>query len=145
MSLIRKKQVLITVSLCLAIGSTLFVVMLIHGAQIALEAETRSWATSNTCVIITRYISQSPSPRWPTSWDDLADLTYTDQHPHWPAERAYYEQNVTIDFETTLKDVAAMTQANFDAVEPIGPDYGFQEYQFLRLIDAAREAINEHP
>jgi hypothetical protein len=142
---IRSKHVILTIAACLALGGILLVSILIHGARIALEAETRSWATSNTCVIITRYISESPSPRWPTSWDDLADITYTDQHPYWPAERAYYEQNVSIDFEATLKDVAVMTQANFDAVQPVGPDNQFQDFQFLPVIEAARHAINEHP
>ena len=141
----RKKQIIITVSLCLAIGSVLFFVMLVHAGRNALEAETRSWATSNTCLIITQYINQSDTPRWPTSWNDLAGITCTVQHPYWPDERAYYEQNVSIDFGLTLSDVAAMTQENFDAVEAVGPDNRFQDYQYQRLIDAAQEATSSDP
>ncbi len=138
------KRMVIAVVLCLALG-VLVMVMLMHGASLLLEAETRSWATYNTCAIITSYIKENENPRWPTSWDDLAGMTYTTQHPYWPAERAYYQANVAIDFKATLRKVAGMTRQDFDAVQPIGPDNQFQDYQFPPLIDAARDAIATQP
>ncbi|MEQ9207937.1 MAG: hypothetical protein RLN78_11265 [Phycisphaerales bacterium] len=145
MSSIQKKHV-ITSAVAISAAVLIAVIFIfVRGARLALIAEKTSWATGNTCNIIAIYISTSDSPHWPTSWDDLESVTWNDQWPYWPEDRAYYESNVHIDFDLSLIDVATMTQENFNAIEAIGPHYGFQEYWYLTLIEAAQEAITNNP
>ena len=134
------KKLIIGFALGIALIMIFVVFMLFRVGAVLLEAENRSWATYNTCAIIEIYITQSDAPQWPTSWDDLADITHTTQWPNWPEERAYYEANVSINFEATLGEISQMTQDNFDAVQPIGPDNQFHDIQFPPLIKAARAA-----
>lgn len=136
------KTTLLALAALIAIAAVAFIILFYRAAQNLLEYETRSRATLNTCYIVQQYSTESNPPRWPASWDDLAHLTYTEADPYWPQDRAYYEANVAIDFDTTLERVSKLTRESFDAIQPIGNNTSFHDLGFQPVINAANAAIH---
>lgn len=135
------KTTILTLAALISIAAVTFIILIYHNAQNLMEAEIRSRTTLSTCNIVAQYVNEADPPRWPTSWDDLAHLAYTEVDPYWPQDRAYYEANVAIDFDTTLEHVAQLTHGTFDVIQPIGDNTGFHDYGYLTVIDAAKAAI----
>ncbi len=137
----KKQKLLIALTGALLLSIILFAKTFFNTTNSLLEAETRSNATLNTCRLIEQFINEADEPHWPTSWDDLAHLSYTESDPTWPAERAYYEAHVNINFEATLEHAAHHTPDSFDLIQPIGDHNGFHDLGYPLVINAAKESI----
>jgi len=106
-----------------------------------LEAENRLHATIIAMRAAEQYLDLPDDPGWPESWDDLERVSVDYGWTHWPDDRAFLEDRVSIDFDATLEDVASQQNPAWTAIVPNGDAFDGWRDSVVAVRDAASRAI----
>jgi hypothetical protein len=120
-----------------------FGVVLYRAKEIALGASNRLHHSIAMAEIIDTFIRTQDPPRWPNSWEELETVEYDYNGILWPRDRAVLEANLTVNFDLTLEQVAAMDYETFDAILPNGSYVNGWRGYVMFLPETARELTSE--
>lgn len=124
----------ITILLLLA-GMIAIPVIVARSVRTQLDAETRLHALIVTAHTIRAFANTQDPPRWPSSWDELATVTYTDHAwIHWPRDRTLIEEHVTVDFDIRLEAVLSTQTNSLEAVRPNGITFTGWQHDVLSIL-----------
>ena len=139
----RKKLTTVLIVLAAAFATVLagVVVVVIYVSHVMLDMERRSHATVVLGWVVAAYIDESGE--WPRNWDDLEDIKGIHSGPvEWPKDDEYVKDNVAIDFDVTVDEVAVLDYDDIMCIRPLGNAYSFYRHHgFVPLLRAAREAV----
>jgi hypothetical protein len=130
-----------TVTLCLLGAGLAFLgYCCVRGFVVSMQAEYTLHANRLVLRVVERYVSEHGG-RWPTSWDDLEQVADPDERGRcsWPRDADEIRGRVHVDFGVTAAEVARQRPEVFEAVRPIGPNYGHCESDVRRLLAALRK------
>lgn len=68
--------------------------------------------------VVDKYVNAQDPPRWPSSWSELAAITYKTDGYYWPEDQDFVQRFVTIDFSVSYDDVS---RSDWPAKPPISP------------------------
>ena len=129
-----------TVALCLLGAGLAFLGYCgIRGFVVSMQAEYTLHANRLVLRVVERYVSEHGG-RWPSSWDDLERVADPDERgaSSWPRDADEIRGRVHVDFGVTAAEVARQRPEDFEAVRPIGPNYGNCERDVLQLLATIR-------
>jgi len=132
----RKWQVAIVAVLVMTLGVAYW---LYSCVSVSLEAERTHQVNHGVLLLVTTYL-QEHSENWPSSWDDLKNV---DPEPDAWYDFEEMQKRVQIDFSLTTEQVAEMTVDDFDAIKPIGPNYGPLTSYIRKLLEVANEIVQK--
>lgn len=78
---------------------------------------------------------------WPRSWEDLEGIRPTVGFVTFPRDRQWVEQQMTIDFQAKLDDIARQRSENFTGFATKEKPY--YAYSYEGVIETARQAKGE--
>lgn len=134
-----RRRVLLRAAIISAIGVLAACGLWLRAAvHSALEAENRLHAW----LIITSAIEDhlGASGLWPSGWQELAAYPHESGGLFWPRDRARIEGLVSVRFDLTREQVAAMKPDTFDAVRPLGP---MTEFWHAAVIEDVLQKVRE--
>lgn len=134
-----RRRLLLRAAIISAIAALAACVLWVRaGVQSALEAENRLHAW----LIVSSAIEDQlvASGCWPGSWQELAAYPHESGGLFWPRDRARIEGLVSVRFDLTREQVAAMKPDTFDAVRPLGP---MTEFWRIAVIEDVLQKVRE--
>jgi hypothetical protein len=109
----------------------------LYVASVSLDAERTHQADLLVLASLTDFVRETG--RWPKDWNELATVTPSGEGmDRLHSDLAEIRRRVYVDFSVTAADVGAMDVDGFSVVKQLGPNYGPNERQVRKLIEAAR-------
>ena len=131
------KYFLIAVALACVVGLWCF----FQAARTAIDAEYTLHAYYAILELVEQHVSETG--QWPSDWKSLEKIPYRHESMwKWPEDSTEIQRRITIDFELSLDQVAAMTPEDFPAIrqrQPCFPMTGRVEI----LLEAIRGRLGE--
>jgi hypothetical protein len=115
-----RRLVLAVTGIVLLIGGWIFCV----AAYQSLEAEETLHSTNLVVSLIEEYVSENQG-QWPKSWEVLKEVRSQDSR--WPEDADDIMSRVSVDFSADPDELVKQSVEEFDAIKPIGPNYGISQ------------------
>jgi hypothetical protein len=111
------------------------------GISVAVRTERGLHAMMLTVAVVQKYVEKSGE--WPKSWKDLESVSNLEVGMlAWPRDFIEIQQDVEINFNVTLSEVASQEADTLDVIKPRVPAYGSYRNSFYSLIETARKMEN---